>query len=183
MYTVYRNDPKFSDRYAWANSADLDQTAFRGAVWSGSTLFAIPSASFWHYSKVEPHSSNFRVITTNFLGVWIFRKFTVMSFTALVRMRKWATTRQNQQNSYAPSEDSDQPGHPPSLIRVFAVRMKEAWVLSYPLSAQRRLWSDWADLSLRWVHILLVLSCRSSNIFLFLLHLWVFRVIMHWWPV
>ena len=23
----------------------------------------------------------------------------------------------------APSEDSDQPGHPPSLIRVFAVRM------------------------------------------------------------
>ena len=38
-----------------------------------------------------------------------------------------------------PSEDSDQPGHPPSLIRVFAVRMKKAWVLSYPLSAQRRL--------------------------------------------
>ena len=36
----------------------------------------------------------------------------------------------------APSEDSDQPGHPPSLIRVFAVHMKKAWVLSYPLSAQ-----------------------------------------------
>ena len=54
----------------------------------------------------------------------------------------------------APSEDSDQPGHPPSLISVVAVRMKKAWVLSYPLSAQRRLWSDWADaqadLSLRW---------------------------------
>ena len=56
----------------------------------------------------------------------------------------------------APSEDSDQPGHPLSLIRPFAVRMKEAWVLSYPLSAQRRLWSYWADaqadLSLRWAH-------------------------------
>ena len=54
----------------------------------------------------------------------------------------------------APSEDSDQPGHPPSLIRVLAVRMKKAWVLSYPLSAQRILWSDLvdaqADLSLRW---------------------------------
>ena len=25
-YPVYRNDPKFSDRYAWANSADTDQT-------------------------------------------------------------------------------------------------------------------------------------------------------------
>ena len=29
---VYRNDPKFSDRYAWANSADPDQTAPLGAV-------------------------------------------------------------------------------------------------------------------------------------------------------
>ena len=27
---------------------------------------------------VEPHSSNLRVITTNFLGVRIFRKFTVL---------------------------------------------------------------------------------------------------------
>ena len=39
---------------------------------------------------------------------------------------------------------------------VFAVRMKETWVLSYPLSAERRLCSDWADaqadLSLRWAH-------------------------------
>ena len=42
----YHNHPKFSDIYAWANSADPDQTAPRGAVWSGSTLFAIPSASF-----------------------------------------------------------------------------------------------------------------------------------------
>ena len=29
---VYRNDPKFSDVYSWANSADPDQTAPRGAV-------------------------------------------------------------------------------------------------------------------------------------------------------
>ena len=64
----------------------------------------------------------------------------------------WATTWQNQQNECAPSEDWDQPGHPPSLIRIFAVRMKKAWVLSYPLSAQRRFGSDWADLSLRWAH-------------------------------
>ena len=56
----------------------------------------------------------------------------------------------------APSEDSDQPGHPPSLIKVSAVRMKKAWVLSYPLSTQWSLRSDWADaqadLSLRWAH-------------------------------
>ena len=58
---------------------------------------------------------------------------------------KWATTWQNQQNGCAPSEDSDQPGRRPSLIRVFTVHMKKAWVLSYLLRAQRRLWSDWAD--------------------------------------
>ena len=46
---------------------------------------------------------------------------------------------------HVPSEDSDQPGHPPNLIRVFAVRMKKFWVLSYPMDAQ-------ADLSLRWAH-------------------------------
>ena len=40
---------------------------------------------------------------------------------------------------------------------VFAVHMKKVWVLSYQLSAQQRLWSDWvdaqADLSLRWAHM------------------------------
>ena len=41
-----------------------------------------------------------------------------------------------------PSKDSYQPGHMPSLIRVLVVRMKKAWVLLYPLTAQRRLWSD-----------------------------------------
>ena len=55
----------------------------------------------------------------------------------------------------APSKDSDQPRHLPNLIQVFAVRMKKTWVLSYPLSTQQRLWSDWADAmadpSLRWV--------------------------------
>ena len=71
----------------------------------------------------------------------------------------------------------------PSVIRVYAVCMKKAWVLSYPLSAQRRLRSDWAGAQadhsedsgqtgwmprLIWVFagrilLLLVLSCRSSD--------------------
>ena len=49
----YRNDPKFSDRYAWANSAHPE---------SDQGLHCLPS-------MVQPHSSNFRVITTNFLAV------------------------------------------------------------------------------------------------------------------
>ena len=69
---------------------------------------------------------------------------------------RWAASWQNQEMACVLSEDSDQPGHPPNLIRVFAVRVKKHWVLRYPLSAQRRLWADWADaqadLSLRWAH-------------------------------
>ena len=74
----------------------------------------------------------------------------------LIRLHEPAHDKTNTM-ACAPSEDSDQPGYRPSLIRVFTVRMKKAWGLSYPLSAQRRLWSDWtdaqADLSLRWAHI------------------------------
>ena len=55
----------------------------------------------------------------------------------------------NNKMTCAPSEDFDQPGHPPSLIRIFAVH-------SYPMSAQQRLWSNSAH------SILLVLSCCGS---------------------
>ena len=82
------------------------------------------------------------------LTVWIRSLLWSIWPSKCLDMRSW----QNQQTDCAPSEVSDQPGHPPSLIRAFAVRMKKAWVLSCPLSAKRRLWSDWADanLSLRW---------------------------------
>ena len=71
----YRNESKFSDRYAWANSADPDQTAPLIRVYTVCHSVCI----FWtHYSMVEPHCSNFRVITTNVLGVRIFRKFTAV---------------------------------------------------------------------------------------------------------
>ena len=67
---------------------------------------------------------------------------------------------------WVPSEDSDQPGHLPSLIRVFAVRLKKTRILSYPLSAQQRLWSDWADaqadLSLHWVHMPFCWFCHDA---------------------
>ena len=37
-----------------------------------------------HYSMVVPHSSNFRVFTTNVLGVRIFRKFTVVKKPTII---------------------------------------------------------------------------------------------------
>ena len=57
----YRNGPKFSDMSG--------QTE---VVWSGSTLFVIPVASFELYSIVVTHCSNFRVIIAS---VRIFRFF------------------------------------------------------------------------------------------------------------
>ena len=65
------------------------------------------------------------------------------------------------ENENGLERDTNEPTHDktnkmtvPSLISVFAVRRKKAWVLSYVLMAQWRLWSDWADaqadLSLRW---------------------------------
>ena len=78
----------------------------------------------------------------------------------------WAATWENQQSEFAPNEDSDQPGHPPSLIRIFAVRLEKARVLSYPLSAQQRFWSDWvdaqADLSLRYAHMPFCWFCHDA---------------------
>ena len=66
----------------------------------------------------------------------------------------------------APSEDSGQSEHIPAVWSVFTVRMKKALVLSYPLSTQRRLWSDWADapadLSLRWAHRPFCWFCHSA---------------------
>ena len=52
-------------------------------------------------------------------------------------------------NNCVPSKDSDQPGHPRSLSRVFAVRSIGSWGPKLSFCGQRRLWLDWAD---DWVH-------------------------------
>ena len=64
----------FQTDRSWANSADPDQTA---PIRVYNTVCHSVCIIWTHYSMAEPHSSNFRVITTNFWGVQIFRKFTV----------------------------------------------------------------------------------------------------------
>ena len=65
----------------------------------------------------------------------------------------------------APSEDSDQPGNPPSLIRVLAVHSVGSLGPKLSSCGYRRLWSDWADaqadLSLRWAHIPFCRFCHA----------------------
>ena len=61
-----------------------------------------------------------------------------------------------------PSQDSDQLVHLPSLIRVFAVRLKKPWVLSYRLIAQWRLWSVFpGHTSFCWFCRLICETCGS----------------------
>ena len=77
-----------------------------------------------------------------------------------------AAPRQNQQNDRASSEDSDQTGHSPSLIRVFPMHFMGTLGPNASSCGQRRLWSDWvdaqADLSLRWVHMPFCWFCHEA---------------------
>ena len=51
----------FLTRQLWANSVDLEEQSDQ------STLLTNPFVSFWaHYSMVEPHCSNFRIIAAIF---------------------------------------------------------------------------------------------------------------------
>ena len=85
---------------------------------------------------------------------------------------------QNQQNECVPSKDSDQPGHPPSLIRVFAVHMKKAfWSLAPNKVHSEDSYQTGKMPRLIWVFAvrtvtLLVLSCCSSNTFKGYWHSW-----------
>ena len=66
LTSTYYNDPKFSDRQAWANSVDSDQTAVPEQSDQGCTV-SHSICNFWtHYSMIEPHCLNFRIITSIF---------------------------------------------------------------------------------------------------------------------
>ena len=105
--------------------------------------------------------------------MWQIRRLTEESMTQWhdeeAETYNWAATWQNQQSECAPSEDLDQPGHPPSLIRVFVVRLMDSYGSKLSSCGQRRLWSDWADaqayLSLRWAHTHLVGFVMSRLIY------------------
>ena len=60
----------------------------------------------------------------------------------------WASVWQNLQSDMG-AQQRHQPGHPPSLIRVFAVYMKKAWVLPTERTVNTLIrlggyWLDWA---------------------------------------
>ena len=64
-----------SDKMTYANSADPDQTAPEGAVWSGSTLFAIPLSILRDNCKKQ-NTDQYGMKCMEW-SVWNFRTFTV----------------------------------------------------------------------------------------------------------
>ena len=56
-----------------------------------------------------------------------------------IREKIWAVALHLSDLGFSPSKEEDQLGHPPSLIRIYIVRMKKSQAFSYLLSAQRRL--------------------------------------------
>ena len=90
---------------------------------------------------------NFKLyIVQGFVHTDLFR----LQWEQSTEIYKLSRDMTNQQCGYAPSEDSDQPGHQQCG---YARTAKTQISLGIP---QRRLWSDWADaqadLSLRWAH-------------------------------
>ena len=66
-----------------------------------------------------------------FSGLYPIQIFRVKNTAAARQRKNEPSSDKTNKMACAPSEDSDQPGHPPSLIRVFAVRMKKAWVTTH----------------------------------------------------
>ena len=119
--------------------------------------------------EYRPHDTGMLLRNLYWMDLFVPKGFNFkLSKNKKTDLYKWAVTWQNQQSECAPSKDSDQPWHPPSLI-------------SSSLSAWRKLGS----LATHWTHsedsyqtgqmprliwafarhtlILLVLSCRGSN--------------------
>ena len=83
-------------------------------------------------AKIRLGGQSFAWRTGHFVGLLVL--WLMQNQWNFFNTNSWAVSWQNQMIC-VPSEVSDQPGHPPSLIRVFAVCLKKAWVLSYLLSA------------------------------------------------
>ena len=79
-------------------------------------------------------------------------------FSPLILEIIWAASQQNHQNGMcAQRRLRSSLGIRPVWSESLLSAWRKLWVLSYRLSAQGRLWSDWADaqpdLRLRWVHM------------------------------
>ena len=99
----------------------------------------------WFSIGCRKWSSGFLLVAENGLLVFYWLQ-NISNFYSIFMLPLLYELQHNKTNKMicAPSEDSDQPGHLPSLIRVFAVCSMDSWGSSASSCSQRRLWSDWA---------------------------------------
>ena len=98
----WRKFHTFGPEYLWSQLVNLDQILCVASLGWGKGCIRFWGRLTWHIG-----------LRWAIVALWA---------TCFCMFFAWAASWQNQQNDCAPSEDSDQSGHPPSLIRVFAVR-------------------------------------------------------------
>ena len=109
----------------WANSEDSDQTGWMPRliwVFAGrtATLLVLSWGGSYILLPSDTQSPLWSIVT-----YWNYVQGCCGAQVQLKQIKTdkiWAALWQSKQCGCAPSEDSDQPGHPPSLIRVLAVR-------------------------------------------------------------
>ena len=147
--TLHRNDPKFSDIRTGLGKQCRPRSECSKKSSLIKAYFVCQSVcSCWtHYSMVKPHSSNFRLIYRHFLGdvcgrmiclrhkdwLLLFSLWEILTFepcdytcTKIILFLDGANLFElphdkTNKMMCTPSEDSGQPGHPPSLISLHCV--------------------------------------------------------------
>ena len=99
-------DDKLGNRYQVSHSKTKPTTWPVGPDWSVFTVDA--------QAELSSLGAQVILLVLSCCGLSIYDGFSSLVSNDLI----WAATWQNQQSDCAPSEDSDQPGHSPSLIRV-----------------------------------------------------------------
>ena len=103
---------------------------------------SVTMINVWHHEacqvmpKSYPEKPNFQFASNNHFGFFFLRTLSLriafkLKFALFCKFYAKISTFEpphdkTSKMACAPSEDSDQPGHPPSLTRVFAVRLKKA---------------------------------------------------------
>ena len=142
-------DPKSRSGLIWLYVGVSKNNWMRGKqcrLWSGvAFVFCLLSIRKGKYGKVPfPFDATNNYYSIRYVCELIrFRKKKKAKSTSITYARQHEKTYILQ---CAPNEDSDQPAHPRSLIRVFDVRMKKLCILTFPKSAQWRFWSDCANM-------------------------------------
>ena len=123
----------FKLKYLWSQLANLDQILCVALGWGkGCIRFCsrLDQNSGFHGNRKPSLTYNGENDVSTFSRLLLIRSFLYLQVT-----RIYITSR----TSSNFGQKGPMTTEPLSLIRVFAVRMKKAWVPSYPLSTQRRL--------------------------------------------